>query len=128
MDYKPSQKELSHFPFLKKAQDHIKSRFSTLDSLLKDAKGEDLINRATLRVQDSMAAARKISHPEVTGSVDDEIASYALARIIVSCVHDKQLIDRLTRYEAEPELQDGGCGIFTVVHRAGGRNGNPDHP
>jgi len=101
MDYKPSQKELSHFPFLKKAQDHIKSRFSTLDSLLKDVKGEDLINRATLRVHDSMAVSRKISQPEVTGSVDDEIASYALARIIVSCVHDKQLIDRLTRYEAE---------------------------
>ena len=37
----------------------------------------------------------------MSGSVDDEIAAYALARIIVSCVNDKQLIDRLTRYEAE---------------------------
>jgi DNA primase large subunit len=34
-------------------------------------------------------------------SADDEIAAYALARIIVSCVNDKQLIDRLIRYEAE---------------------------
>ena len=100
MDYKPSPKELSHFPFLKKAQDHIKSRFSTLDSLLKDLKGEDLINRAILRIQDSMTP-KKLFNPEISGSVDDEIATYALARIIVSCVNDKQLLDRLTRYEAE---------------------------
>ena len=100
MDYTPSPKELSHFPFLKKAQDHVKARFSTLDSLLKEPKGEALINRAVLRVQDSISP-KKIFAPTVSDSVDDEIAAYALARIIVSCVNDKQLIDRLTRYEAE---------------------------
>lgn len=100
MDYKPSPKELSHFPFLKKAQDHIKARFSTLDSLLKDPKGEALISRAIIRVQESISP-KKLSAFEVSDSVDDEIAAYALARIIVSCVNDKQLIERLTRYEAE---------------------------
>jgi DNA primase large subunit len=100
MDYKPSPKELSHFPFLKKAQDHIKVRFSTLDSLLKGPKGEALISRAITRVQESISS-KKISAFEVSDSVDDEIAAYALARIIVSCVNDKQLIERLTRYEAE---------------------------
>jgi DNA primase large subunit len=100
MEYTPSPKELSHFPFLKKAQDHVKARFSTLDSLLKEPKGEALISRAVLRIQDSISP-KKIFAPEVSDSVDDEIAAYALARIIVSCVNDKQLIDRLTRYEAE---------------------------
>ena len=100
MDYKPSPKELTHFPFLKKAQDHIKARFSTLDSLLKDTKGESLINLAITRVHDSISP-KKIFAPVVSDSADDEIAAYALARIIVSCVNDKQLIDRLTRYEAE---------------------------
>ncbi len=100
MDYTPSPKELSHFPFLKKAQDHVKARFSALDSLLKEPKGETLINRAVLRVQDAISP-KKIFAPTVSDSVDDEIAAYALARIIVSCVNDKQLIDRLTRYEAE---------------------------
>ena len=37
----------------------------------------------------------------MTDPADEEIASYALARIIVSCTNDRQLIDRLTRYEAE---------------------------
>ena len=39
MDFVPSAKELSHFPFLKKAQDHIKVRFSSLDSLREDPRG-----------------------------------------------------------------------------------------
>ena len=30
-----------------------------------------------------------------------KLQSYVLSRLIVSCINDKQLIDRLTRYEAE---------------------------
>ena len=100
MDIVPSTKELSHFPFLKKAQDHIKTRFSSLDSLLKDPKGEALISRAIERIKEAISP-KKIFALEISDLVDDEIAAYALARIIVSCVNDKQLIDRLTRYEAE---------------------------
>ncbi len=100
MDFSPSAKELSHFPFLKKAQDHVKVRFSSLDFLFADARGQALIDRALGRIQDAITV-KKTSVPEITGSVDDEIASYALARIIVSCTHDKTLVDRLTRYEAE---------------------------
>ncbi len=100
MDFVPSAKELSHFPFLKKAQNHIKARFSTLDSLLEDPKGEVLISRAIERIRETILP-KKVFAPEVSDSVEDEIAAYALARIIVSCVNDKQLIDRLTRYEAE---------------------------
>ncbi|MGB7788053.1 DNA primase regulatory subunit PriL [Methanoregula sp.] len=100
MVYSPSAKELSHFPFLKKAQDHVKGRFSSLDSLLKDKKGEALVERALARIQDAITP-RKTFTPEVSGSTEDEIAGYALARVVVSCVNDRQLIDRLTRYESE---------------------------
>jgi DNA primase large subunit len=100
MDFAPSPKELSHFPFLKKAQDHIKVRFSSLDSLLKESRGESLTSRAIERIRDALSK-KKLFAPGISDSVDDEIAAYALARIIVSCINDKQLIDRLTRYEAE---------------------------
>ncbi|MFA6226319.1 MAG: DNA primase regulatory subunit PriL [Methanoregula sp.] len=100
MDFSPSAKELFHFPFLKKAQDHVKGRFSSLYFLFTDKKGEALIDRALGRIQDAITT-KKIFTPEITGTADDEIAGYALARIIVSCLHDKTLIDRLTRYEAE---------------------------
>jgi len=100
MDFVPSAKELSHFPFLKKAQDHVKARFSSLDSLLKEPHAEVLISHASERIREALSP-KKIVALEIYDSVDDEIAAYALARIIVSCVNDKQLIDRLTRYEAE---------------------------
>ena len=100
MEYSPSAKELSHFPFLKKAQDHIKGRFASLDSVLKDKRGEALVDRALGRVQDAITPKKTVA-PEVAGSPEEEIAAYALARIIVSCVNDRQMIDKLTRYEAE---------------------------
>ena len=100
MEFAPSAKELSHFPFLKKAQDHIKLRFSLLETLLKEPKGEVLVNRAINRIKEAITP-KKHFDPKVVDVPDEEIASYALARIIVSCVNDKQLIDRLTRYEAE---------------------------
>ncbi len=100
MEYSPSAKELSRFPFLKKSQDHIKSRFSSLDFLFTDPKGAALVERALSRIQEAITV-KKTFTPEISGSADDEIAGYALSRIIVSCVHDKTLIDRLTRYEAD---------------------------
>ena len=100
MEFVPSGKELSHFPFLKKAQDLIRSRFSSLDTLLSTEKGESLITLAQSRIRDAIRP-KKTFAPDVTDWPEDEIASYALARIIVSCVNDRQLIDRLTRYEAE---------------------------
>ena len=100
MEFVPSGKELSHFPFLKKAQDPIRSRFASLGKLLGTPKGEILVSEAVTRIREAVTP-KKTRVPEVLASPEDEIAAYALARIIVSCINDKQLIDRLTRYEAE---------------------------
>jgi len=100
MEFVPSGKELSHFPFLKKAQDPIRSRFASLGTLLGTPKGEALVSLAVARIQEAVTP-NKARIPAVCDSPEDEIAAYALARIIASCVNDKQLIDRLTRYEAE---------------------------
>lgn len=100
MEFVPSGKELSHFPFLKKAQDPIRSRFASLGKLLGTPKSEILVSQAVTRIREAVTP-KKTRVPEVLASPEDEIAAYALARIIVSCINDKQLIDRLTRYEAE---------------------------
>jgi DNA primase large subunit len=100
MDYSPSAKELSHFPFLKKAQDHIKKSFPPLDQLLKEEKGALLTELAVKRINQALSSKKTISaHFNVRD--EEEIASYVLSRILVSCIQDKQLYDRLTRYEAE---------------------------
>jgi DNA primase large subunit len=100
MDYSPSAKELSHFPFLKKAQDHIKKSFPPVDQLLKEEKGTFLTDLAVRRINQALASKKTIA-AHFQHRDDEEIASYVLARIIVSCVQDKQLYDRLARYEAE---------------------------
>ena len=100
MDYVPSAKELSHFPFLKKAQDHIKDIFPPLDVLLKEERGKIITDLALKRIKQALSSKRTvIAHFQHRD--DDEIASFVLSRIIASCISDKQLFDRLTRYEAE---------------------------
>ena len=100
MDYSPSAKELSHFPFLKKAQDHIKQSFPPVEQLLKEEKGAFLTDLAVKRINQALSSKKTIA-AHFRNRDDDEIAGYVLSRIIVSCINDRQLFDRLTRYEAE---------------------------
>jgi DNA primase large subunit len=100
MDFVPSAKELSHFPFLKKAQDHIKDIFPPLEVLLKEERGRIITDLALKRINQALSSKRTvIAHFQHRD--DDEIASYVLSRIIASCISDKHLFDRLCRYEAE---------------------------
>ncbi|MDD4138372.1 MAG: DNA primase regulatory subunit PriL [Methanoregula sp.] len=100
MEYSPSAKELSHFPFLKKAQDQVKQSFPSVDQLLKEERGAFLTGLAVQRINQALSSKRTFA-AHFQHRDDDEIASYVLSRIIVSCIKDKQLYDRLTRYEAE---------------------------
>jgi DNA primase large subunit len=100
MDYTPSAKELSHFPFLKKSQDYVRKSFPPLEQLLKDETGKILTDLAVKRINQALSSKKTIV-AHFQNRDDAEIASYVLSRIIVSCIQDKQLYDRLTRYEAE---------------------------
>jgi len=100
MDFVPSAKELSHFPFLKKAQDHIKDTFPPLDVLLRQERGKIITGLALKRINQALSSKRTfIAHFQQRD--EDEIAGFVLSRIIASCIQDKQMLDRLTRYEAE---------------------------
>ena len=100
MEYSPSAKELSHFPFLKKAQEHLKQSFPPVDRLLKEERGTFLVDLAVKRINHALSSKKTIA-AHFQHRDEDEIASYVLSRIIVSCIKDKQLYDRLTRYEAD---------------------------
>jgi len=100
MEYSPSAKELSHFPFLKKSQDHIKRSFPPLEQLLKEEKGAFLVDLAVKRINQALSSKKTIS-AQFPHRDDEEIASFVLSRIIISCIQDKQLYDRVTRYESE---------------------------
>jgi DNA primase large subunit len=100
MEYTPSVKELSHFPFLKNSKDHIRTRYSSLSALLSGDHGEALIRFALDRIRDALSVKRSYGEDNPCNP-EDAIASYALARVIISCINDRQLIERLTKYEAE---------------------------
>jgi DNA primase large subunit len=100
MDFRPSAKELSHFPFLKKAQDYIKDIFPPLEVLLTTERGKIITDLALKRISHALSQKRSfIAHFQHRH--EDEIASFVVSRIIASCIQDKNLLDRLARYEAE---------------------------
>ncbi len=66
----------------------------------KQERGKIIIDLAIKRINQALSSKKTIiAHFQQRD--DDEIASYVLSRIIASCIQDKQLFDRLTRYEAE---------------------------
>jgi DNA primase large subunit len=100
MDFEPDLRHLARFPFLKKSQEFVKTRYSGFESLLSDPGKPHLLEAAERRITNALSG-KKVFVRSHAPSPEDEIVSYALARIIVSCINDRTLIDRLTRYEAE---------------------------
>ncbi len=103
MVYEPSGKELAHFPFLKKANDRIRS-LPPVETLLAEERGAFIKRLAEERISQSLSSVKKIN-PHIEHQPEDEIAGYVLSRIIASCIGDKQLLDRLARYEADRAYQ-----------------------
>jgi DNA primase large subunit len=56
MDFRPSAKELSHFPFLKKSLDYIRDIFPPLDVLLKEERGKIITDLALKRINQAFPA------------------------------------------------------------------------
>lgn len=97
------KRDLAKYPFLAGAKAYVQSSDISIDSLIRSqsGKGEDLIKRAGGRVKASLRPPAfdetntEITHP------DDEIYSYAIARMLASCMDDASMLDKLSRYEAE---------------------------
>lgn len=101
MPFEPDIKHLARFPFLKKAQDFVKRRYPTLEALLGDPAKARILAAAEERILAAIEGEGKEPPERGSLSPEDEILSYALARILVSCIADKSMIDRLTRYESD---------------------------
>jgi DNA primase large subunit len=94
------KKDLAKYPFLKEAHTLIDSKAYSLDTFLKGSMGIRIAQKASERISAS------ISHTPMYDEIplefpEGEVLSYAIARVLVSCMNDVPLIDRLTRYEAE---------------------------
>ncbi|HJJ47134.1 MAG TPA: DNA primase large subunit PriL [Methanocorpusculum sp.] len=93
-------RDLSHYPFLPEAQKILASRGISIDRLSTNPTGLHYLEKATERVQ--IAIDGKEIYPEDTaGDNISDIVTYVLARILVSCLKDRRIIDRFVRGEAK---------------------------
>lgn len=93
------KQDFAKYPFLKEAQDAVSANAYSLETLLKDGPRGFLIEKATRRVMQAISSPRE-GHDSGLDFPEGEVISYALARVIVSCMADRTVIDRLARFEA----------------------------
>jgi len=96
------RKELIKYPFLKESQELARRHVESLEEFLTSSPGAVALERAKERVIAALTFKKEFGDENAqTLKPELEIASYALARMVVSCINDRSLIDRLARYEAE---------------------------
>jgi DNA primase large subunit len=101
MNVRLDKKDLAKYPFLKEAQGFVLSMDIPLDSLIRadTAAGQGIIDTGTDRLIRALAFGKDGDETDLD-TPDDEILGYAMARLIVSCLGDRSMMDRLARYEA----------------------------
>ena len=102
MDVVLDHKELIKYPFLKESQQLARRHVESLEEFLSGSTGALALERAKERVFAAISTKRDFQGDSASNIRPEfEIASYALARVLVSCIGDRSLVDRLARYEAE---------------------------
>ncbi len=102
MDIVLDRKELIKYPFLKESQQLARRHVESLEDFLASSPGVAALERAKERVIAALTFRKEFGEETAQNLKPEfEIASYALARMLVSCIGDRSLIDRLARYEAE---------------------------
>ncbi|MBP2132556.1 DNA primase large subunit [Methanomicrobium sp. W14] len=94
------KKDLAKYPFLKEAQSLVGKRADSIELFLKSRFGGRIGERAVIRIKAALESdfvfnEIRLDNPE------DEILSYAVSRLIVSCMKERQMVDKLCRYESE---------------------------
>ena len=93
------RRDLAKYPFLKEAQDWVAGRTGTLEQFLSTTYGKIAARNGARRVIGAITG-ESIAGSGGQPGPEGGVFSYALARILVSCIRDRALIDRLTRFEA----------------------------
>jgi DNA primase large subunit len=92
--------DLARYPFLEEAQDYVRNESGTLDLILRSKGGKALLEHATRRVGDTLAQKNPGECGVYGRDAKEDIFTYVLARMLVSCINDRMLIERLSQFEA----------------------------
>lgn len=92
-------RDLTHYPFLKESQEFLAGRGINVVHLTESVLGRKYLDLATERVVTAIDG--KEVFPEQVKDPVADIATYILARMLVSCLKDRGITDRLCRMEAK---------------------------
>jgi DNA primase large subunit len=92
-------RDLAKYPFLKESQEYVSSKTGTFNDFLKSNYGRVLVNYAAERVIRAIKSRRSVRADHIADPEKD-LFSYALARVIVSCIKERGITERHARYEA----------------------------
>jgi len=92
-------KDLAKYPFLKESQEYVSKRAPSFEQFIQSNYGRSVLNRAGERV---IAAIRqkKEGPEESLQDAENDLFSYGLARVIVSCIGERGVTERHARFEA----------------------------
>jgi DNA primase large subunit len=99
--------DFAKYPFLKESQAFVAEYADSLEDFLRTHSGRIALNHAVSRVNAALNLKTDEQqeipddHPTDRFGVKLAVAGYALARVLVSCIRDRVMIDRLCRYEAQ---------------------------
>jgi DNA primase large subunit len=92
-------KDLAKYPFLIEAQEQVGKRAATLEAFIQSNYGRNVLHHAAARVTSAIRGGKEERMSEGTDPETD-LLSYALARVLVSCIGERGVIERHARYEA----------------------------
>ncbi|WP_342676229.1 DNA primase large subunit PriL [Methanofollis sp. UBA420] len=92
--------DLARYPFLEEAQDYVRNESGTLNLILRSELGKSLLEHASRRVRDTLAQKNPAECGVYGRDAKEDIFTYVLARMLVSCINDRMLIERLSQFEA----------------------------
>jgi DNA primase large subunit len=97
-----NERRAARYPFLKGSSDLLKQRGVTLDSLISSIAYESARTLGKERVLEAIEFPKIVDHP-ITSEADamNELLSYPVARMFVSCLGDQKFIRRYAIAEAK---------------------------
>jgi DNA primase large subunit len=91
----------SEYPFTKEAAENVRKAGYSLESLLEKTSFKSARSRAAERVQGAIEGQIPDQRPNTDAERLSEMLSYPLARVMVSCLDDQQLLRRYALAEAK---------------------------
>lgn len=126
-------RDLAKYPFLKEAQSYISAHTQSLEEYLQSPSGSLAVKEAldtivqAIQFNPRQNQEYDTSIPSESSAVKIFIAAYPVSRILVSCMGDRMIIDRLCRYQSWKVfrfLQEEEPAKKTIIAASLGLSGN----